>query len=439
MPAEPRTALQPGVARREVVGWAMFDFANSGYTTVVLTAVFNVYFVSTVAGGAPWATFAWTLAIGVSSALVMLAGPAVGAWADAHATKKRALALSAAGCVGSTAMLAYAGPGDLYFAALFVIVSNLAFSLGENLIAAFLPEIARPEALGRVSGWGWSLGYLGGILSLGLSLAWILSAEARGSTTAAAVPGTMLITAAVFALASLPTFLLLRERALPQPANARLSHAFARLARTAREASRYRDLLAVFACGTLYQAGVSTVVTLAAIYASQAMGFGMQETLMLVLVVNATAAVGAFAFGYAQDRIGNVRALRWTLFGWVAMVAVAWAARTPALFWVAANLAGLCMGSSQSAGRALVAFFSPPERAGEFFGLWGVATRLATILGPITYGTVTWASGGDHRLAILTTGIFFVGSIGCLAFVNEGRGRAAALGTPADEPVRAHR
>lgn len=426
MAADPRATLQPGVAPREAFGWAMFDFANSGYTTVVLTAVFNAYFVSTVAQGAPWATFAWTLAIGASSALVMLAGPVVGAWADAHAAKKRALAVSAAGCVGSTALLAFAGPGDIYFAALFVIVSNLAFSLGENLIAAFLPEIARPEALGRVSGWGWSLGYLGGILSLGLSLAWILSAETRGSTTAASVPGTMLITAGVFAAASLPTFVLLCERAKPQPSSARLSHSFARLVRTAQEASRYRDLLAVFACGTLYQAGVSTVVTLAAIYASEAMGFGMQETLMLVLVVNATAAVGAFAFGYAQDRMGNVRALRWTLIGWVAMVVVAWAATTPALFWVAANIAGLCMGSSQSAGRALVAYFSPPERTGEFFGLWGVATRLAAILGPITYGALTWLSQGDHRLAILSTGVFFVASIGCLALVNEPRGREAA-------------
>ncbi|MCW5593213.1 MAG: MFS transporter [Burkholderiales bacterium] len=410
----------------------MYDFANSGYTTVVLTAVFNAYFVSTVAGNAPWATFAWTVALGASYAVVMAAGPVVGAWADAHAAKKRALAASTVLCVAGTALLAGAGPGDVGWAIAFIVVSNVAYSLGENLTAAFLPELAHPGSVGKVSGWGWSLGYFGGILSLGLCLAWVLGAPGRGSTTAQAVPGTMLITAAVFALASLPTFLLLRERAVPVPPAQSQSHAFVRLARTARETARYRDLLAVFACGTFYQAGVATVIALAAIYAEQVMGFQTKDTILLVLAVNVTAAIGAFAFGYAQDRIGKVRALRVTLFAWLAMIVVAWSATTPAMFWVSANLAGLAMGSSQSAGRALVSYFSPPERSAEFFGMWGVATRLASILGPVTYGAVTWITGGNHRLAILATGVFFVVAIAFLAAVDERRGHAAAY--PPTEP-----
>ncbi len=421
------SALNPGVARREVFAWAMYDFANSGYTTVVLTAVFNAYFVATVAGNAPWATFAWTLALGVSYGIVMVAGPFVGAWADAHAAKKRALAATTVVCVAGTALLAGAGPGELAWAVAFIIVSNVAYSLGENLTAAFLPELARPASVGKVSGWGWSLGYAGGLLSLGLCLAWVMTAGSRGSSTVGAVPGTMLITAAMFALASLPTFLLLKERAVPVPVERRESHALARLLRTAGEAARYRDLLAVFACGTCYQAGVATVIALAAIYAEQVMGFRTQETILLILAVNVTAAIGAFGFGYAQDRIGNVLALRLTLVGWLVMVVTAWFATSPALFWVAANLAGLCMGSSQSAGRALVAYFAPADRSGEFFGLWGVATRLASILGPVTYGAVTWGTGGDHRLAILATGVFFLLALACLAFVDERRGHAAAL------------
>jgi UMF1 family MFS transporter len=420
------SALNPGVARREVFAWAMYDFANSGYTTVVLTAVFNAYFVATVAGNAPWATFAWTVALGVSYAIVMVAGPIVGAWADAHAAKKRALAATTVACVAGTALLAGAGPGDVAWAVAFIIVSNVAYALGENITAAFLPELARPAAVGRVSGWGWSLGYFGGILALGLSLAWVLGAPARGSTTAESVAGTMLLTAAVFAIASLPTFLLLRERAVPVPPAAVQSHAIARLARTAREASAYRDLLAVFACGTFYQAGVATVITLAAIYAEQVMGFQTKDTILLIIAVNVTAAIGAFGFGYAQDRIGKVRALRVTLVAWIVMVVVAYFGTTQAVFWVAANLAGLAMGSSQSAGRALVAYFSPPERSAEFFGLWGVATRLASILGPVTYGAFTWATGGNHRLAILVTGVFFIVAIAFLGAVDERRGHAAA-------------
>ena len=415
-------ALNPGVQRREVFAWAMYDFANSGYTTVVLTAVFNAYFVSVVAGNAPWATFAWTAALSVSYAVVMVIGPLLGAWADAHASKKRLLAFSTVICIAGTVALAWTGPGAVAWAVAFIVVSNVAYSMGENLVAAFLPELARPAALGKVSGWGWSLGYFGGILALAVSLAWVMTAESRGSTSSQAVPGTMVITAVIYALAALPTFLWLRERAEPATVPGARA-AMARLLETARSAGRYRDLLLVFACGVFYQAGVATVIALAAIYAEQVMGFKTQDTIMLVLVVNITAAIGAFGFGYAQDRIGKVWALRVTIVGWVAMTVVAYFSRTPAMFWVAANLAGLCMGSSQSAGRALVAFLSPAGRSAEFFGLWGVATRLAAILGPLTYGMVTWVTGGNHRLAILLTGGFFLVALAILAFVDERRGR----------------
>ena len=417
------TALNPGVAKREVFGWAMYDFANSGYTTVVLTAVFNAYFVAAVAGNAPWATFAWTAALSVSYALVMLVGPIVGAWADAHAAKKRLLFFTTALCVASTAALAGSSPGAVWWAVTFVIISNFAYSMGENLCGAFLPELARPEALGKVSGWGWSLGYFGGILALGISLAWVMSAEKRGSTTGDAVAGTMIITAVVYALAAVPTFLFLKERASPGNDAGGTTEAFARLRETFGHARQYRDLLLVFLCGTCYQAGVATVIALAAIYAEQVMGFKTQDTIMLVLVVNVTAAIGAFGFGYAQDRVGKVAALRLTIVGWIAMTVVAYASQTPAMFWVAANLAGLCMGSSQSAGRALVAYLSPVGRSAEFFGLWGFAIRLAAILGPLTYGAVTWITGGNHRLAILLTGVFFVLALVVLAFVDEQRGR----------------
>jgi len=146
-------------------------------------------------------------------------------------------------------------------------------------------------------------------------------------------------------------------------------------------------------------------------------------------VVNVTAAIGAFGFGYAQDRLGKVVALRVTIVGWIAMTVIAYFSTTTPTFWVAANLAGLCMGSSQSAGRALVAYLSPPERAAEFFGLWGVAVRLAAILGPLTYGIVTWITHGNHRLAILLTGAFFFISLIFLAFVSETRGRTQIVGS----------
>jgi len=430
---KPPATLAPDVRPREVWGWAMYDFANSGYTTVVITAIFNAFFVGVVAGGADWATFAWTAALSVSYLLVMLCGPLIGAFADAHASKKRLLLGTTVGCVLGTALLALAGPGQLWLACLLIVLSNFFFSLGENIVAAFLPEIAQGDAIGKVSAWGWALGYLGGIVSLGACLAYVTWAQAQGQPATAFVPVTMLITAGLFALASLPTFLFLRERAQPQPiAPGRYARAFTRLLDTLRHARRYGDLRRFLLCIVLYQSGVSAVITLAAIYAEQAMRFTTQDTLLLILVVNVTASLGALLFGHLQDRIGHVPTIALTLLGWCAMVVIAWQSRSAASFWVAANIAGVCLGASQSAGRAVVGYLSPPRRRAEFFGLWGFAVKLASILGPITYGVVTWISGNDHRLAMLVTGVFFLAGLAVLLGVNVTRGREAALSVEAN-------
>lgn len=419
-----QSALNPGVAKREVFAWSMYDFANSGYTTVVLTAVFNAYFVSVIAAKAEWATFAWTATLAISYIAVMIAGPIIGAYADAHAAKKRVLFVATMGCVASTAALYFSGPGTIIWAMVFIILSNFFYAIGENINAAFLPELARPESLGKVSGWGWSWGYVGGLVALGGCLAWIMTAEGRGQTTSQAVPMTNLITAAIYLAGASLTFLWLKERATPAPVADIAANTFARLLTTVREAAKFRDLAYVFLCGTCYQAGVSTVITLAAIYAQEVMGFTTTDTLVLVLVVNVTACIGALGFGYVQDVIGKKRALAIALVGWLFMIGFAWIAVTKPLFWVAANLAGICMGSSQSAGRALVAYFSPADRAAEFFGLWGVATRLSAVLGPLTYGAVSWISGGNHRMAMLITGVFFIAALIVLVRVDERRGRA---------------
>ena len=436
--------LNDGVRKREVFGWAMYDFANSGYTTVVLTAVFNAYFVSVVAQGAAWGTLAWTLAIAASSLIVMLTLPAIGAYADLRAAKKRLLAFCTVACVLGTAALAGVGSGDLWLAVLAVVVSNVAYSYGESLTAAFLPELARPEAMGRVSGWGWSFGYLGGMLALGLGLVYVLSAQARGEPATSFVPMTMLITAATYALASVATFVLLRERAVPQriaavdeasrgAESARttgLRASLARLADTWHHARRYRDFSWFLACGACYQAGISVVVALAAVYAEQALGFTQSDTMLLIFIVNIAAAAGAFAFGYWQDRIGHKPALSITLLGWIVMTVLAVLATGPGLFWVAALIAGLCMGSSQSAGRAMAGLFTPTDRRAEFFGLWTFATRASAILGLLTYGWVTWLTDNNQRLAMGVTSGFFVGGLLLLTKVDMQRGQRAAQPEP---------
>lgn len=419
-------ALAPEVRLREVWAWSMYDFANSAYTTVVITAVFSAYFVSGIAGNAPWATFAWTAALSVSYAAILVTGPLIGAWADTHAAKKPLLLATTVGCVVFTGLLYLAQPGAVALALLLLIVSNYFFGAGENLIAAFLPELADSRAMGRVSGWGWSFGYLGGLAALGICLAYITTAQAKGLPASHFVPVTMLITAGFFALAAVATFLFLRERAVPQP---RMENPWARVRATLQEAQKYQDLKRFLLCLLFYQAGITAVVSLAAIYAEQAMKFTTQQTITLILVVNLTAAVGAFGFGYLQDALGHVRAVAITLVGWIVMVLIAGTAQGAGAFWIAANLAGLCMGSAQAAGRALVGYLAPPARLAEFFGLWGLAVKAASIFGPLTYGAVTLIFAGNHRLGIFVTGVYFVIGLVLLRKIDVERGRAAALAT----------
>ena len=419
--------------RREILAWAMFDFANSGYTTVVLTAVFNAYFVAVVAGrgddGDGTGTLLWTVALGIANLLILLSAPVLGAIADFGAHKKRFLLASTAGCVLFTAALASVGEGDIATGMLFVILATVMFGTGEDLIAAFLPEIATPRDMGRISGYGWSLGYIGGLLVLGVCLLYVHWAEARGQSAVQFVPVTMLITAVAFAAAATPTFLWLRERArpLPRPAGAGYVRiGFARVRQTLQHARQFRDLFGFLITLAVYYCGIHTVIVLAAVYAQQVMGFATRDTIALILVVNVTAAAGAFGFGFMQDRLGSVRTLTITLLIWVAALVLAYFVETRAGFWVVANLVGVALGSSQSAGRALVGQFSPPARCGEFFGLWGLAGKSAAIVGPLSYGVITYLSRGNHRLALLSTAGFFVAGLVLLARVDERRGRAAA-------------
>ncbi len=412
----------------------MYDFANSGYTTVVLTAVFNAYFVGVVAGNGAdrsgAATLLWTVAMAITNLLVLASAPVLGAIADHGAHKKRFLALTTVGCVLFTAALGFVGRGDVALGMTLVILATLMFASGENFIAAFLPEIASQEDMGRISGYGWSLGYLGGLLVLGMCLVYIQWAQSHGASAEQYVPVTMWITAAMFALAALPTFIWLRERAVPQRLAAHENYiriGFARVRHTFAHARHYRDLFRFLVTLAVYYCGINAVIVLAAIYAQEVMGFSMQENIMLILVVNVTAAAGAMAFGLVQDRLGSVLTLAITLVIWIVALVLAYFVQSRAGFWVVANLVGISLGSSQSAGRALVGQFSPPERSAEFFGLWGLAGKLAAVVGPLVYGLVTYVSHGNHRQALLSTCGFFIAGLLMLLTVNERRGRAAAV------------
>lgn len=242
------------------------------------------------------------------------------------------------------------------------------------------------------------------------------------------VPWVIVVTSAIFAISALPSFFLLRERAVPHAVALQAPNMLGRLRRAWQDTgAHYPEFRRLLMCGACYQAGIAVVITLAAVYAEQAMGFTMPQIMLLVFTVNIAAAAGAFGFGYLQDRIGHKRALALTLAGWIAMVLVAYAAVTAPVFWVAAVLAGLCMGTSQSAGRAMTGAPAPAGRLAEFFALWTFAIQLAAVVGPLTYGLVTWLTAGNHRLAILVTGLFFVGGLILLTRVDMARAASRAM------------
>lgn len=403
--------LKKDVAVREVWAWAAFDFANSGYTTVVLTAVFNAYFVGVICGNASWATLMWTSVIAVSNILAIVCMPLIGAATDLKANKKFWTVLMSLLCIAGTVGLAFTGSGTVWLAVFMVIVSNFAYNIGETLNSAFLPEIADSRSMGKVSGWGWSFGYCGGLLTLGLSLWAVLAMQDKGVSAEGYVPYTMLITAAVFFVAAMPLALWLKERAVPRTEASfwtLVKESQASLITTFKGLPKHKNFAWLVASGLSFQGGIAVVVTLAAVYANQAMGFTPDETILLVFLVNITAAIGAFAFGYVEDRIGHKNALIVTLFIWILMVGVAYFAQTKPIFWIAANLAGIAMGSSQSAGRALVGVLAPEKDRAAFYSFWNMALWVANIVGPMTYGLITWLTGNDQRLALLCTGMFFI-------------------------------
>lgn len=417
------------VTKRELWSWSMYDFANSGYTTVVITAIFNAYFVSVIAGGASWATLLWTAIFAISYLIVMFLGPVLGRYADRFAIKKKMLLISTIGCVVTTLALApVAAQGNdwLWLACFVFILSNMFYAFGENFTASFLPELSTSKDIAKVSAWGWSLGYVGGLVTLGVCLWWVTKSQAAGAKATEFVPMTLVITAVIYALASLPTFLFLRERAEPNP-NATRDSLWETFRRSVAQLQNYPDLKRFFWAAVAYQAGLAVVISLASVYAEQALGFKMADTIKLLLVVNVSAAIGAFLFGYIQDRIGHKPTLMITLAMWIVTVLIAYFWHTQTGFWVAANFAGLCLGACQSGGRALVGVMSPKSQLAEFYGLWGVVVRLAGIVGPLLYGVVTWVTDNNHRLALLATGSMFVIGLIVLRRVDVTRGERAAV------------
>ncbi|HEV2853962.1 MAG TPA: MFS transporter [Thermoanaerobaculia bacterium] len=414
----------PPASRREIVSWAMFDFANSSYTTVIVSVAFGIYFTRLVAPEGRGDSL-WGLAILLGNLLVLLLSPVVGAVADDSGRKKLFLAFTYATCVAGTALLWLVTPGRTVLGLGLFVLSFVGFSFGENLAAAFLPEISTPENVGRVSGFGWGLGYFGGLACLVVVMPLLKGGyrlENLGNLRLAWVA-----TALFFLVAALPTFLFLRERA-PRGSGTALEYVragFGRIASTAHSVRHFSELVRFLSVFFVYSLGLTSVIAFAGIFAERTLHFTSSEVIYLFIALQLTSAGGAFLFGFLQDRMGASRTIQITLVIWILVCVGVYFCQTKALFWWLALGAGLGIGSLQSASRGLVGLFSPPEKSGEFFGFWGLAGKGAYMLGPFIFGLISTATG-SQRVAILSTALFFIAGLIGMAFVNEKRGQAEA-------------
>lgn len=404
--------------RREIFGWSMFDFANQAYTLLIITVIFGDLYTRLVVADAPdyrIGNLMWSLALCLSYLLVVLTAPLFGTVMDHARAKKRLLFASYVATVAATALLYFVAPGWVWLGFLLIVVSNTAYSIGESFIASFLPFLGRPGELGKVSGFGWALGYAGG-----------------------------LVAAVFFLIAAIPTFLWLREPdiGVRRPLSTGVVAAgYARLRETVRTAAQYPDLRRVFISILFAMAGVYVIVAFSFIYGAQVIGWSEGTRTLMFIVVQLTALGGALAFGWLQDHLGGRPTYAMTLLLWiVAILAIYFVAELTALlnaslgttllaeqvFLFAGLLCGLSLGSSQSVGRALVGAFSPPERAAELFGFWGLFSKLAAIFGIFGVGLLQLVFGLQG--AVLFCIVLFVAALVPLAGVNEKRGIAAAHG-----------
>jgi MFS transporter, UMF1 family len=422
--------------QRQVWSWVSFDVANQSFTLLINTLLFPLFFTKVVASGSSAPGSLWSITVAISMGLVVLASPIAGAIADDRAWKKEALILTGLACAALTCALALIRPGQVWLALLLYIPANFMFSIGENFLAAFLPELARRDDLGRVSGFSWGVAYASALLML---IAAVLVIRATGWAQPGQWRPFFVAAGLWFALFTIPTMLYLRERPAPARHAARspLTAGLVRLRESLRRTREYPDLAILLGASLLYGTGMNVIVFFASILAAE-FGFSGQHLVLFVAVITVSGVVGTLIPTLFQDRLGH-RTTTLALLGlWIA-TALAFALYSylrqsspdPAKYptwplWPIGNLIGLGLGSLGSANRAFVGYLTPPERTAEVFGLWGMIFKLATIL-TIPFAAMRDWKGTTAALLVLV-GFLVAGALVTL-FVDERRGARAVRPT----------
>lgn len=413
--------------RKTIASWCLYDFANSFYA-VLPAVLWTVYYRDVIVGnkeglGDLW----WGYAISGSMLIVALTSPPMGAVADYAGVRKRLLASYTLASVIAVALYTTVEPGMIVWGLVVTAISYVGFEGALVFYNAYLPEIAPPSHQGRVSGWGFGVGYAGSLLGLMLALALIRNFAAPLGTHL-----TWLAIALCYFTFSLPAFLWLPKDAQPKMSIAQAARGGIReSARTFREIisvkQTRRFLLAYF----FYEDGVNTVIVSAAAFASLTLGFETQQLVILFAIVQVSALVGALLWARPTDLLGPKRVVSLMLVQWAVVVTAAFFVETAWHFYVVAVVAGSGLGAIQAASRAFMASLVPKGREGDFFGFYHLCGKSAAVIGPLLFGHVSSATGGNQRLAILSIlTLFVVGGL-LLTRVRAGGPAIAAPAGPA--------
>ena len=417
--------------RRTLVSWCMYDWANSAFNTLVITFFYSAYFSQVMAPDTDRGMQMWAWAISASGLLIAILSPILGTVADRSGRRRRYMILFSYVCIAFTVLLTFVSPTmarATTMALIIVVIANVSFELAVVFYNSYLPSLVPRDRIGRLSGYGWGLGYAGGLVCLAIAFYGFFGDSPRfGISTVAGfnIRATNLLVAGWFLLFSIPMFLFVRDEPSAS-ARVRMGEVLEDLKRTFRDISQYRDMARFLIARLVYNDGLVTVIAFASIYAAGTFHMTFAELSILGIVLNLLAGLGAWVFGFVDDRIGGKKTIMITLVALSVAVIVAVLAPTKTWFWAAGVLVGIFLGPNQSASRSLMGRFVPAEHAGEFFGFFAFSGKVTSFLGPLVLGFVAGSFG--QRAGVSTVLIFFVVGGLLLSTVNEQAGIEASAG-----------
>ncbi len=423
---EPRSPT----GRKRIVGWTMYDWANSAFTTIVVTFLYSTYFSQGMAPDEVTGTALWSRAIAISAVFIAFLSPMVGAMADRGGNRRAFLiATTLVTCI-FTGALAFVGPGGEYsilIALSIFVVANIAYEVSGVFYNSFLPDIAPAGKIGSISGYGWALGYFGGTVALIVALlAFVGLGDAPGwlgldTTDGFNIRAVNLMVAVWFLVFSIPMFLWVKDDKPGRASSLDIPAAFKELKETIAQVGKYREMVRLLVARLVYNDGLVTVFAFGGIYAAGTFGMSFQDVLIFAIALNVAAGIGAALFGLVDDRIGAKKTIAFSLVALSVAALLAVLAPNATWFWVAGIMFGVFAGPNQSASRSLMGRFVPPKHQAEFFGFFAFSGKVTSFAGPLLLGIVAQATGSQRAGVATVLGFFLIGGI-LLTRVDEAKG-----------------